>query len=212
MFKKGEHEVICRPRLPSRVVPRFAPSLEYEWKVIKDGKVIDSGRGKSHSYVLNFMKMLRLTCISSSEDLVDVNGNTVTLGSGDFANTTVLAPVADDTYGILFGTSSEAFDINDNNLKSKIPQGTTDNTLDYDETVAGDIDTSETGKIKQPISRKADNAGGVSIDVYEIGLFIKVVKDSNIYYFMLARDVKTSPISVPSGATLSWTYYILTTY
>jgi len=212
MFKKGEHEVICKTPVPKRKIPSIVPSLEYEWKIIKDGKVLKSGRGKSHSYVLNFMKMLRLTCISSSEDLVDVNGNTVTLGSGDFANTTVLAPVADDTYGILFGTSSEAFDINDNNLKSKIPQGTTDNTLSYGDTTYGDIDTSMTGMIRQPISRKADNAGGVSIDVYEIGLFIKVVKDSNIYYFMLARDVKDSPISVPSGATLSWTYYIVTTY
>ena len=209
MLGKDIHKVIGRPKLPSKVVP----SLEYEWKVIKDGKVIKSGKGKSHSYVLNFMKIMKLLMLSTAtEELTDTGGNAVTVADTDLGAVNVLGGEGDDSKGILFGTGTTAFEITDCKLASKISHGDGDNLLHYNATSVGDIDTSTPSKIRLPIQRSAVNNGSVSINVSEVGLVVSITIGGTDYYFLIARDVLDSAISVPAGATLSWTYYIVTTY
>jgi len=212
MFKIGEHEVICKTPIPRKRIPSIVPSLEYEWKVIKDGKVLKSGKGKAHSYVLNFMKLLRILFYATGETLKDDTGSDITVQKSNLPDVDI-APDADiDTYGILFGTGTTGFDINQYNLASKIPQGTGDNQFDYGAVSVGEVDTSTPNKIRMAIQRSAVNNGSVDINVNEVGLFIKITIGGTDYYFMLARDKLDSTITVPAGATLSWTYYIYTAY
>jgi len=187
--------------------------IEYEFTVEKDGKVLKKGKGRSKSYVLNFMKIMKLLMLSTAtEELTDTGGNAVTVADSDLGAVNVLGAEGDDSKGVLFGTGTTAFDITDCKLASKIAHGDGDNLLHYYDTSVGDIDTSISGKVRLPIQRSAVNNGSVDISVSEVGLVVSITIGGTDYYFLIARDVLDSPISVPAGATLKWTYYITTTY
>lgn len=189
-------------------------SIEFEYKIIdRNGRIKKTYRGKSKSYVLNFMKLLRVLLYSTGETLKDDTGSDIVVQKSNLPNVGVASEEGNDNYGVLFGSGTQGFSVDQYNLASKINHGDGDNLLHYNAVEVGDIDTSETGVVKLPVKRSATNNGSVDVTVNEVGLFVKITVSGTDYYFMLARDdISSSPVTLSPGDTLIWTYNIKTTY
>ena len=99
------------------------------------------------------------------------------------------APTGDDNYGIQVGSSDIAFDPAQYSLGSKIPN----TQIGYQGmTVYQDLNTQRTWQ------RAFVNTSGGDITVKEIGI---AVKASGVY-ILVARDVLSTPVTVPNYGTL----------
>jgi len=113
------------------------------------------------------------------------------------------------------GGSDAVFSKNDYSLGSKISHGTGSGQLLYGASTFETVtDTDTTSYFR--ITRVFTNNSGASVTVKEIGIVImhSIVSDSTSYtaYFLIVRDVLTSPSSVPDGATLTVRYKIQISY
>jgi hypothetical protein len=198
--------------------------LEYELEVRdKNGKLISRKKGESHSFVKNFIQILRALLGGTSVSINDTGGASRTfrgawshLASSWTENPcNANAPAGNDTYGIQVGSSDAVFSKDNYSLGSKISHGTGSGQLLYGastfETVT-DTDTSSYFRI----TRVFTNNSGASVTVKELGIVImhSVLADSTTYtyYFLILRDVLTSPSSVPDGATLTVRYKMQISY
>jgi hypothetical protein len=197
------------PKLPKAVI-------EYEVRD-KNGKLIQKGKFPAKSWVGNIIRLLNALWkpwaspgyssvyqISTPSVLLDTSNTArnitiVTNSTGNFGGA---APAGDTSAGILVGTSDSPVSLAQYNLLGLIPNGTGAGQLSYGATVVEDLTTDTTYFFR--IVRTFTNNSGASITVREIGLFLK----PNQYSYMFARDVPTSPISVPNGSTLTLRYII----
>jgi hypothetical protein len=160
----------------------------------KDKNIIQHIKKPMDSFVQN---MKRWMCeVLNSEtypvwNFVDTGGNNRTRSLGaDPAS--INAPTGDDNYGILVGSSDIAFDVAQYNLGSKIPNGSGTGQIGYQGvTIYQDQPNQRTWQ------RAFVNTSGGDITVKEIGLVAKVG-----YYALLARDVLSTPVTVPNYGTL----------
>jgi hypothetical protein len=197
------------PKLPKAVI-------EFEVRN-KDGKLIQKGKFPAKSWVGNIIRLLNalwnvwsgstLTSkywIYTPSVLLDTTNATRALGlvtdaSGNYGGA---APAGDTSAGILVGTSDTPVSLAQYNLMGLIVHGAGAGQLSYGATVVEDLTIGTTYYFK--IIRTFSNNSGASIIVREIGLFLK----PNQYSYMLARDVPTSPITIPNGSTLTLRYII----
>ena len=116
----------------------------------------------------------------------------------------VMADEGQDTYGILVGSSNQAFSVDDYNLISKIPHGTGAGQLNY-----GDIPSVDVYTDYLEFARVFDNYSGGDVTVYEIGVAVRTTQlydgTNETNYVLLARDV-ISATTVPNNGRLSVTY------
>jgi hypothetical protein len=199
------------------------PRMYLEWDVTdKDGKLIDKGRKESQTWVGNIVRFLwmlfqgaNVTSVASryqadtpaairntantSKAMGLVSSNSTYLGVGVGAGELV---------GIVVGASDAAVNINQYDLVSKILHGAGAGQLFYGaNTVDSLSETSSTFTFR--VVRSMTNQSGGSVTVREIGLFIKLsTSPGDIYVSMLARDVLSSPITVPAGSTLTVRYIV----
>lgn len=186
---------------------------EYELEVYdKNNKVIKRVKGKGNTLLMNFYRILASLCTdtSISIDCIDPTGfRTVTRMDTEF--TTAYAPDADDSFGIVVGSGSSANTSATKNLDSKISHGTTTGRLYY-RAVSGETEgTFPT--LKLVLIRRFENQTSADITVREIGLvvrFCNVTATGALEYFkaMIARDVLTTPVTVPAGGALTVKYKI----
>jgi hypothetical protein len=112
-------------------------------------------------------------------------------------------------YGLVVGSSDTPNVINTYTMGAIIPHGNASGQLYYGAT-AIENPTNPTGTnnwIFRTI-RVFNNNSGASITVKEIGLLVKTVDTGGAArYFLIARDV-ISPVTVPSGATLTVRYIV----
>jgi hypothetical protein len=198
------------PKLPKAVV-------EFEVRN-KDGKLIQKGKFPAKSWVGNIIRLLNALwktwtnvtaalskyVYSTPSVLLDTTNTARSLGlyadsSGTFGGA---APAGDTSAGILVGTSDTPVSLAQTNLLGLIANGTGSGQLSYGATVVEDLTIDTTYYFK--IIRTFTNNSGASITVRELGLFLKPREIS----FMFARDVPTSPITVPAGSTLTLRYII----
>jgi hypothetical protein len=198
------------PKLPKAVI-------EYEVRD-KNGKLIEKGKFPAKSWVGNIIRLLNAlwktwVSVTTTQSkyiyytpsvLLDTTNTSRALGLFSDASGTYggIAPAGDTSAGILVGTSDTPVSLAQYNLLGLISHGTGSGQLSYGATVVEDLTIETTYYFR--IIRTFTNNSGASITVREIGLFLK----PHVQSFMFARDVPTSPITIPSGSTLTVRYII----
>jgi len=133
----------------------------------------------------------------TSWNVVDTGGSNrnISVSSSNFI-ASMNAPTGDDNYGILVGSSDIAFDVAQYNLGSKIPNGNGTGQIGYQGvTVYQDMPNQKTWQ------RAFVNTSGGDITVREIGFAVKA-GITTLYSILLARDVLSTPVTVPNYGTL----------
>jgi hypothetical protein len=124
----------------------------------------------------------------------------------------VNAPVNDANYGIRVGSGSTTPTANDYNLANPIAHGTGSGQLLYGATTIESVVVDENNRTSFRIIRTFSNSSGATVTVREIGLSVKWYRPGYGYtYALLARDVLSSAVDVPDGATLTVRYILSTT-
>jgi len=200
--------------------------LEIELEVRgKNGKLINKRRVKANSWLRNFALAFRVLLFCARAQLnvtttvVNVGGASATFRASS-VNASKLTPLAtrapsgNDDYGIQVGTGTTPVTRDDYCLVSKIPHGTATGQMVYGAVTVEDVD-GVPPESRFRIIRVFSNESGADITVNEIGL---VANNYAFYdavtaevYFMLARDVLPSPVTVPVGATLTVRYIVSVT-
>jgi len=179
----------------------------------KNGILIEHRRQESRSFVKQFIDMLYGIMYSWH---VNYNAISITKTDGTAGNypnlsdetraiMSVRAEAGADYGGIVVGSSDEAVEYDDYNLKSKIPHGTGSGQLSYGETTL-ETPYKDGTEYKFRITRPFTNNSGDTITVKEVGLV--AWWQSTSLNALLIRDVLASPTSIPDGATLTVRYYI----
>jgi len=184
----------------------------------KDGKIVEKRKVKGNSFVKNFITALYGLMWENANDypvnVVDTDGNERRypyLYSNVDPIFEVTADEEMDLYGILYGTGTKAFDVNDYKLDALIPHGDGDNQLHYYSTDLLDLGV-EDNKVKFKIQRPATNNGSIVINVTEIGLVaFDHARDGDLF-FLIIRDVLDQAITVNPNQTITATYTIYTTF
>jgi hypothetical protein len=204
------------PKLPKAVI-------EFEVRD-KNGKLIQKGKFPAKSWVGNIIGLLSsiisawtntvatyYTTGQLRTDLTDIGGTArgVMIGAG--ANNITVggsAPAGDTSAGIVVGSSDTPVSLSQYSLGALITHGTGSGQLTYGATNVETLSKDTTWLFR--IVRTFSNSSGASVTVREIGLYVRLGMPGSPYYYscMLARDVPTSPISVPNGSTLTVRYII----
>ncbi|RLG80404.1 MAG: hypothetical protein DRO40_11225 [Thermoprotei archaeon] len=171
----------------------------------KNGKLIKKHRQPAHSWVKNFMNILRYGFANHDVPCTKQDGSTVSItinaSLGWFLRVT--AGAGDDSHGLMVGNGSKAFEVDDYSLDSKIPHGSNANQLVYGETTVENV-VDDGSKLYFRIIRTFSNNSGSSITVTEVGLAVAGADNKPL----IARDVLDSPVTVPNGGTLTVRYII----
>jgi hypothetical protein len=197
------------PKLPRAVI-------EFEVRD-KNGKLLQKGKFPAKSWVGNIIRLLNalwnIWASASSVSTYYYSTPTVLLDTSNTARALQIvsgaggnyggaAPAGDTSAGILVGTSDTPVSLAQYNLLGLITHGTGSGQLSYGATMVENLTIDSTYYFR--ILRTFTNNSGASITVREIGLFLKPHGNS----YMFARDVPTSPITVPAGSTLTLRYII----
>lgn len=120
----------------------------------------------------------------------------------------LLAFNANTDWGIVVGTGSTAFDIEQYDLATRILNGNTSGKLYYNASVVNSTTYTPVSKTWTVVgSRIFNNNSGGSIIVAETGLLPTTV-GSVANGWLFERSVLSSPVTVPDGAQLTVTYTI----
>jgi len=175
----------------------------------RKGKLLRRIRKRSDSFVRNFMIILYSGLKSIDISIVKQDGTTSIINHDEMFYLVLRADAGagDTNKGILVGSGTKEFDVNDYSLESKIPHGTGPGQLSYGPvSIEGLFD--DGAKLYFRIIRTFTNNSGSSITVAEVGLAVNGYGE----YPLIARDLLPSPVSVPDGSTLTVRYIIQYTY
>jgi hypothetical protein len=202
------------PKLPKAVI-------EYEVRD-KDGKIIQKGKFTAKSWVGNIVGLLSAIIstwatasgtspyLNTRSDLMDIGGSArpVTLTTSSNIYLGGCAPAGDVSAGIVVGSSDTPVSLGQYSLGALISHGTGSGQLSYGATVVDSLTKNSIWYFR--IIRTFTNYSGATVTVREIGLYVRLGIAISPYYYscMLARDVPTSPISVPNGSTLTIRYIV----
>lgn len=196
------------------------PKLHIHTRVEKNGIILSERHQVGHSWVrnaYNVYNLLMLDSLPTTYLFVRTTGGAFLTaymptrqdyygfpGGGYYCTTTT------EDYGIVIGTGTTAFDLDDFRLDTIIASGNTAGKLYYQAQVApvttysGDPDFTENILHK----RVYNNNSGGTITVNEVGLVFYV--QNNPYYVLMSRDVLDVPAVVLNGAQLTVTVSITT--
>jgi len=173
----------------------------------RDGRVIKRSPWRRDPLLLNFAKLLAGTlsdhALSRFESLIDTNGATRPFpdfyGSANpFARVT--APAGETRFGILFGSGTTSVSLTDYRLESILGI----DVLDYGATTLHRARTVNNRAIVE-ITRSA--TAKVNVTVSEVGLAVNHFDFTQAHrFFLLARTVLSTPISLSAGQILTWYY------
>jgi len=184
----------------------------------KNGKVVEKRKVKGNSFVSNFIKalygLMYEDACSDVIELTDIYGNSKWYPALDYQTYPIFRVTAqegEDKYGILYGTGTTPFSVDDYKLESPIPHGDADNQLHYYSTDLLAVEIKD-NRVQYGIQRPAVNNGSVAINVTEIGLIAFDVTHYDELWFLIIRDVLDTAITVNPNQTITATYTIYTTF
>jgi hypothetical protein len=208
---------------PVRLIKdRMGHPLEAYWEIeVRDasGKLLTFRRFKAKSWLPQFLAMLKgifalvfnVSTNIGNAPVVDTSGTTRYFPSISYnmyvTGIQINAGIGVGDYGLVVGSSDNPNAINQYAMGAIIPHGNASGQLYYGATsIENPSNPSGTNYWQFRIIRTFSNNSGGSITVKEIGL-ISCTYDSgnNTRYFLIARDV-ISPVTVPSGSTLTVRY------
>jgi len=197
--------------------------LEYEIEIRdKDGKLLSKCKGKNDPFVKNWIRQLYalIKCAEAggSESITDTSGVSRTFlgGIGNKYVYTIMGWLGianSNLFGIQVGTSDIAFSKEHYQLQGLIAHGTGSGQLVYG-TGSSETITDEDTTTRVRFTRVFTNNSGAPITVKEIGIVSIQYNytDTTKYYFLCARDVLTSPQTIPDGASLTVRYRVYISY
>ena len=198
-----------------------------------NGKVIQSLRQRSHSWVRNAYN--HMFC-----QLATKNGNNSSFGAGllsikdtsgsvryatgpignsnadlDGTSYGCRGPAGDDTWGIQVGSGTNPESFEDYMLQTRIANGVGAGQLSYIEQDPHRINYDPATRVlSNTMVRYFNNNSGGDIDVNEVGLVMNQPQGGSIVYGkrLQARDKLTSTVTVPNTGQLKVTYTVQLTY
>ena len=178
--------------------------------IVKDrkGRIIVKRREKAHSWTVWFLwaleGLMKGGVRNKSVQIIDINGDWKTYPDlKDTASCMMCAnaPQGEVKYGILIGSDDTPYSESDNKLFNQIY------TVSYGETKVNDVVYAGT-EWRLVISRTFAKNSGNTVTVKEIGLAVAHGTENEPIYFLIARDVLSSPVDVPNNASLTVNYVI----
>ena len=181
----------------------------------KNGRLIEVVKKPLNSYVQNHIDYLRAQWSGTNSGVTNLSGtsrNVQTSGGGStgwYTKFVVAAGVADDSYGLVVGTGTNAVAISQTALQTKILHGDVSAKLNHGSVSVGNPAT--VGSTRQfTIARTFTNNSGADITVEEIGLY------AQFYYSSSTMDITMIERSllhyvIPNGQSASFTYTISAT-
>jgi hypothetical protein len=195
------------------------PTLHIHTRVEKNGIILSDNHQVGHSWVRNAYNAYNIMMLDSVPTTYLFVRNT----DGNFCTTArpynryfahagygYYSTENAETHGVIVGTGTTAFDLDDFRLDAVITHGNTTGKLYYQKQVApvttysGDPDFTENILHK----RVFNNNSGATITVNEVGLVWKTSYDE--YKTLMSRDVLDTPAVVLNGAQLTVTVSITT--
>jgi hypothetical protein len=177
----------------------------------KNGSLLKRTKRVAHSFVRNWIRMLRGLSSLVNPTLTDASGvsRTFYTYNNSYAVIDLNAGSGIADYGVQVGTSDVAFDKTHYSLQGKIAHGSGSGQLLYGATTVEEYTEVDT-KAQFRTVRVFTNSSGSPITVKEIGIVVRNYATA-VYYFLAARDVIT-PQTVPDGATLTIRYTLYYNY
>jgi len=181
----------------------------------KDGNLINGFTRPMHTFVDNaaacMMCALTMACDAAAGfSVVNVSGVAKNIALSDqdtIGDYCVVAPINNNDFGVLVGTSSTAWAWAQYALQGKILHGVGAGQLSHGATTRS-YTSGGGAPAKCTIQRSFDNNSGADISVREIGWFLQSEVAAAAEYWMVARDVITTT-TVPNGGRLTVTYNVL---
>jgi len=183
------------------------------------GRIIKAKRFRGHSFLRQFIAMLRGIMFhahgasnSGNTTVVDVTGASRSYPSSagvlHSSGMPLNCPSASSEYGLVVGTGTAPNTVDTYALQSLIPHGTGSGQLSYgSHTFESLLVSSNT--IYFRIIRTFTNNSGASITVNEIGLYAKAYDSAGTArIFCIARDVIPGGVTVGNGQTLTVRYIL----
>lgn len=191
------------------------PGISARYTVIvrdKRGRIVARRSGLSKSFVKNMLIALLSAFQNADKTAVDVNGSstTITLAGTGYSHTPLSINAGDDSdvFGIVVGSGTTSPTPDDYNLESKIAHGTGAGQLDYDTHTFTEVSVSGSESLFE-VARSFKNLSGGDVTVSEVGIIAQNHRsDIGTHYFLVARDVLASPVTVPDGGSLTVKYTI----
>lgn len=154
-----------------------------------------------------FLYLLYRVMFQASATMADTSNTSRALG-GSSQFVAVNAASDNGNFGTFVGSGTTAVGISDYNLATKIAHGNGAGQLRY--RLQGSANLGVVGSTASfTTDRNFDNNSGADVDVKEIGLVGEATGTG--YYFLLARDVLPSTVTVPNGGVLRVVYTIAVT-
>lgn len=198
-------------------------------KVEKNNKVLFDDVQRGHSWTRNYYTLIFgsiTTCTSTATSTYAAGHMTFRRDDGAisvsgaynvgvyFSNTTgdggIIAVVPTSTAGIIVGTGTTAFNIDNYKLESKVNHGNGSGQLAYQPMVkTSNVPTYNSGTKtwSVDITRVFNNNSGATIVIGETGLLSKITSFSVLGDgYLIERSVLSPTVSVLDGAQLTVTY------
>ncbi len=227
MLNVEEEKRICELKALCKELKIQAPiDIYISLKVEKNNKVLFDDVQRGHSWTRNYYTLIFssiTTCSSTATSKYGAGHMTFRRDDGDIsvsgaynvgvysstANGGIIDVTSSSTAGIIVGTGTTAFDIDNYNLESKVVHGNGSGQLAYQPMVkTGNVPTynSETKTWSVDITRVFNNNSGATIVIGETGLFCRITGFNVSDYFLIERSVLSPTVSVLDGAQLTVTY------
>jgi len=201
---------------------RMGHPLEAYWEIeVRDasGKLLTFRKFKAKSWLPQFLGLIKgqfmvpygTSANKGNAPVTDTSGSARPYPSlGAALYFTGLCLYADEgvaDYGLVVGSSDNPNAVNQYTMGAIIPHGNASGQIYYGATsIENPYNPTGTNNWIFRIIRTFSNNSGGSITVKEIGLIVKTRDTSGTArYFLIARDV-ISPVTVPTGATLTIRY------
>jgi len=196
----------------------------------KDGMVIQRHRQRSHSWTRNAYNVMfsalalkdgtdstfgagKLNIKNQAGEIRYGNLCFAGVGRGTAEGTAggYRAPAANNSYGILVGSGTNAEGFEDYALQTKIAHGTGAGQLSYQESEPHSKTYADT-TMKNTLIRYFNNNSGGDVAVNEVGLVAYCLIENTLNSPMVSRDKLTTTVTVPNTGQLKVTYTIQLTY
>lgn len=208
------------------------PKLHLHLQVTKDGEVISDSYQIGHSWTKNAYNYYNATmmdcCFTSTLPMQKTSGLVLHDGATQFVNRCYAYSqptfygygyynntTEDVNFGIVCGSGSTAFNIEDYRMETPILSGNTSGKL-YAQAQTAPV-TSFSGDPDNTVntlhSRVFNNNSGGTIAVNEVGIIYKswiYTANTSSQYYLFSRDVLESTVNVLDGAQLTVTVSITT--